>query len=307
MKLQRVLDRPILSPRKNIWWESDAVFNAAAIHDGKHFHLFYRGVTHKPQKNRSSIGHAWSEDGIHFTCDDEPVLKFGDVPEETIGVEDPRITKIGDKYYLVYCAYNGKCQLCLATSTDLKTWKRQGILYSYDYMGHNKNGGLFPEKIGGRYALIHRPMGVEFNDHGNEVPVHMWISYSADMKTWEDHKLLIEARRDTVPWEYRKIGIGGAPIKTDAGWLVLYHAVCKERIYRLGLVLLDKDDPTKILKRTDEPIFEPQLEWELKGDVANVVFSCGTVLMGDELWVYYGGADTVIGLAKMNVREFLKV
>jgi predicted GH43/DUF377 family glycosyl hydrolase len=109
-----------------------------------------------------------------------------------------------------------------------------------------------------------------------------------------------------VDWEYLKVGLGAPPFRTDAGWLMVYHAVDKANVYRLGLVLLDIDDPTKVLKQTDEPILQPETEWELKGDVNNVVFTCGAVLLGTELWVYYGAADKTIGLAKGDVREFLK-
>jgi predicted GH43/DUF377 family glycosyl hydrolase len=301
MKLKRVGNEPILTPRKNVPWEKDAVLNAAAIHAEGKFHLFYRAVAHNPgDPNRSCIGHAWSTDGVHFERADEPILRPGECPEETQGVEDPRITKLGDTYHLVYTSYNLKqIQISRATSKDLVHWMRHGIMFGCDQMGNNKNGGLFPEKIDGRYALIHRPM-----DRGE--PHEMWLSMSDDLVTWKHHRRLLRARRGEVDWEYTKIGIGAPPHKTDSGWLMVYHAVDRKFVYRLGLVLLDLKDPTKVLKRTNEPILEPAADWEVKGDVGNVVFTCGTILLGNELWVYYGGADTVIGLAKGDVREFLK-
>jgi len=131
------------------------------------------------------------------------------------------------------------------------------------------------------------------------------MSTSPDLRTWRGHRRLLRARRGEVAWEHQKIGLDAPPIRVPEGWLMLYHAVDANMIYRLGLVLLDGENPTRVLKRTDEPILQPEAEWEVEGDVKNVVFTCGAVLLGDDLWVYYGGADTVIGLAKGNVREFL--
>jgi len=302
MKLTRVTDGPILTPRKDVPWEKDAVLNAAAIHAGGKFHLFYRAVAHNlGDPNRSSIGHAWSDDGVHFERADQPILRSNERPEEAQGVEDPRITRIGDTFHLVYTAYDGRrIQIARATSTDLTHWTRHGVMMPRDLFGDNKNGGLFPEEIGGRYALIHRPLG-------SGPPHDMWLSFSDDLANWTAHRRLLRARRGEVDWEYSKIGIGAPPHKTDRGWLMVYHAVDKQMTYRLGLVLMDLENPLKIIKRTDQPILEPAADWELKGDVNNVVFTCGTVLLGNDLWVYYGGADTVIGLARGNVSEFLNV
>jgi len=310
MRLQRVSNEPILSPREDIAFEKDAVLNAAAIYADDKFHLYYRAVAHNPgDRNRSCIGYAWSHDGVHFERMDTPLLATGERPEESKGLEDARLTKIDDTYHLVYTAWNEKqTEISRATSTDLIHWERQGIMFGYEQMGNNKNAALFPEKINGEYALIHRPIGFgAFDDSGEKTPLDMWISFSPDLVHWHDHQVLMRTRRDEVPFEWWKIGTGGVPMKTDAGWLLVYHAVDYKRIYRLGLVLFDLNDPTKILKRTDEPILEPETEWELNGDVNNVVFTCGTVLRGTELWVYYGGADKYIGLAKGDVAEFLGV
>ena len=308
MQLQRVGTTPILTPRTTVPWEKDAVLNAAAIYANGQFHLFYRAVAHNPgDRNRSCIGYAWSEDGVHFHRLDEPVLAAGEVAEESKGVEDPRITRIDDTYHLVYTAWDGKiAQIARATSRDLRHWQRQGIMFGYDIMGHNKNAALFPEKINGEYALIHRPLGFgAFNDAGEDKPLDMWISSSPDLRHWHGHEILLQSRRDRVPFEYRKIGIGGAPMKTDAGWLLVYHAVDQQRVYRLALVLLDYADPRRVLRRSDLPILEPEAGWEIEGDVTNVVFTCGTILRDNTLWVYYGGADTVIGLAQGDVSDFL--
>ncbi|MCX5671769.1 MAG: hypothetical protein NTU94_10670, partial [Planctomycetota bacterium] len=151
---------------------------------------------------------------------------------------------------------------------------------------------------------IHRPMGFAWGEEGG--PLDMWLSLSPDLNNWRGHRRLLRARRGEVDWEYGKIGLGAPPFKTDAGWLMVYHAVDRKMVYRLGIALLDLKNPTKVIKRTDQPILQPEADWETRGDVSNVVFTCGAVLLGTELWVYYGGADTVIGLAKGDVSEFLR-
>ena len=305
MKLKRVGNEPILKPRKNVPWEKDAVLNTAAIHADGMFHLFYRGITHTPLRNRSCIGHAWGADGVHFERSDEPILRNGTRPDSTVGVEDPRIVKLGDTYHLTYVCWNERVvDLGLAASRDLVSWRDHGVIFGHEQFGNNKNAALWPEKLGGQYALIHRPMGFTWGAEPH--PLDMWLSLSDDLKTWGSHRRLLRARRDKVDWEYLKIGLGAPPFRSDAGWLMLYHAVDAANVYRLGLVLLDLGDPTRVLRQTDEPILQPETEWELKGDVNNVVFTCGAVLLGTELWVYYGGADKTIGLAKGDVREFLK-
>jgi predicted GH43/DUF377 family glycosyl hydrolase len=156
----------------------------------------------------------------------------------------------------------------------------------------NKDASLFPEKIGGRYVMFHRR------------PPNIWLAYSDDLKTWTDHRCVMEALPDS-DWENEKIGIGGPPIKTDEGWLLIYHGVSVEKQYSLGIALLDLEDPTKVLKRQAEPILVPELDWEVNGFVPNVVFSCGQVILNDELWVYYGGADTAIGVAKIKMKDII--
>jgi predicted GH43/DUF377 family glycosyl hydrolase len=306
MKLTRVGDGPVLTPRPDVAWERSAVLNTAAVHAGGRFHLFYRGVAHYPNaRNRSCIGHAWSDDGIHFERAAEPVLSHGTRPENAVGVEDPRVVRLGDTYYMTYVMWNEKVtSIGLATSRDLLTWSDRGVLFGHALFGNNKNAALFAEKIDGQYALIHRPMGFQWGEETG--PLDIWLSLSPDLKTWSGHRRLLRARRGEVDWEYGKIGLGAPPLRTDAGWLMVYHAVDRKMAYRLGLVLLDLKDPTRVIRRTDSPILEPEAGWEIRGDVNNVVFTCGAVLLGAELWVYYGGADTVIGLAKGDVAEFLK-
>ena len=292
LQLTRVGDGPILRPRPEIPWEKDAVLNASAVYADGTFHLHYRAVAHRPENpNRSSIGYATSPDGVHFERRDAPVLSPGAVPEESQGVEDPRVTKLDDTYVMLYTAYDlTQTQIAMATSTDLIHWDRHGIVLGSDRFGDNKDAVLFPARIGGRYCMMHRP------------DPDIYLAFSGDLHHWTDH---VRIMAPAFPWERRKIGGGTVPIATEAGWLVVYHGVDEDLCYRLGVALLDLDDPTRVLARQPAPILEPAMDWELTGDVNTVVFTCGAVLLGRELWVYYGAADTVIGLAKGNVDDFL--
>jgi predicted GH43/DUF377 family glycosyl hydrolase len=231
----------------------------------------------------STIGYAVSHDCFSWSRLDKPVLE--PVTEfETKGVEDPRITRIGDIFYMVYVAYSEHgTRVCLASSSNLITWVRLGIILPEE---DNKDAALFTEQIDGRYCLLHRR------------PPDIWIAYSNDLVNWTDHQVIMCPRPGT--WEALKIGAAGPPIKTEHGWLFFYHGVGENHVYRLGVALLDLNDPTNVLKRQVAPILEPEQEWERLGDVPNVVFSCGQVVVDNTLYLYYGGADTVIGLATMD-------
>jgi predicted GH43/DUF377 family glycosyl hydrolase len=290
LRLHRIGDGPIMKPRKDVPWEKDTVFNSAAIYDSGKFHLLYRAVAHNPgDPNRSCIGYAVSDDGVHFKRLGEPVLMSNTVPEESQGVEDPRVTKIGETFYMCYTAYDlRRTQVALASSTNLIHWQRHGVVIPNTLFGNNKDAALFPEKIGGRYCMLHRP------------EPDIYLAFSDDLHHWTDHVCIMKPE---FAWETTKIGGGAQPIKTEKGWLLIYHGVDKKMWYRLGVALLDLDDPTKVIARQPEWILQPEADWEIVGDVNNVVFTCGAVLLGRELWVYYGAADTVIGLAKGNIDD----
>ncbi|MFP4057774.1 MAG: glycosidase [Candidatus Brocadiia bacterium] len=292
MKLERLSPDPVLTPREDVPWEKDAVLNPAAVHHRGRVHLLYRAVAHRPgDRNRSSIGYAWSDDGLHFHRLDQPVLRPGQVPGEAKGVEDPRVTRIGETFHMLYTAYDGtKTEVARATSADLRSWRRQGVAIGHELFGDNKDAALFPRTFAGRYAALHRP------------PPNIVLSYSRDLAEWTDHAVVMGPEQE---WERAKIGAGAQPIRTDAGWVCVYHGVAEGHVYRLGIALLDLEEPSKVLRRQAEPILEPETEWERRGEVPNVVFACGAVLLGRELWVYYGGADSVIGVARGDIREFL--
>jgi len=283
VRLRRFAGNPILKAEPANPWEERAVFNAGAVlKDGK-VHMIYRAVS---RDYTSSLGLALSEDGYHFERVPGP-LYAGTDPSESRGVEDPRITFIDGRYRMLYTAYDGKHpRVAMAESDDLIHWKRYGIILPHL---HNKDSALFPEKIGGRYCLIHRE------------PPNMWLAWSDECYHWGDFEVLARPRPNT--WEHSKIGLSGPPVRIAEGWLVVYHGVDENSVYRQSLMLLDLENPRKILRQHLEPIIEPTEPYELCGDVDNVVFSCGHVVKDDTFLFYYGGADTVMAVATCPMAE----
>lgn len=297
MKLTRLSKRPILEPKPYHEWEKCSVFNCAAVVDDDGLvHLIYRATnTSDPDSIVSSLGYAVSKDGINFFRFDKPVY-VGEGEQERGGCEDPRITKIGNEYFMVYVAYSRQygenwwdTKICMASTKNFIQWKRWGVILDER---NNKDAALFPEKIQGRYALLHRR------------PPNIWICYSDDFYNWKDHTVIMEPVKDN--WDSKKIGIAGPPHKTEKGWLLFYHGVDDKNVYRLGVALLDLKEPHKVLIRQKEPILEPELDWELNGVVPNVVFSCGSIEFNDKYIIYYGGADKVIGCAAVSKEEVNK-
>ena len=222
-------------------------------------------------------------------------------PEELWGIEDPRITFIPEmkKYAIVYTAYTRDGPgVALAFTEDFRAFERYGVIMPPE----DKDAALLPHRIGGNWALIHRPISAP--------RAHMWISYSPDLHHWGSHKIMLESRRGAW-WDANKIGLSPPPIETPHGWLVIYHGVKHTAagcIYRLGLALFDLQAPERCLKRGDEWVFGPVEPYELQGDVGNVVFPCGYTIApdGDTINLYYGAADTSIGLATGSLRELLE-
>ncbi|MDH3752942.1 MAG: glycosidase [Acidimicrobiia bacterium] len=224
-----------------------------------------------------------------------------DTFSEHWGVEDPRITRVGDQYYIVYTGYGvGGPMVCLAVTEDFVTFERRGVLQPPE----DKDAALFPTTFDGRWALIHRPAPAS-----SGLGAHMWLSWSPDLCHWGDARILLHARRGGF-WDANKIGLGPPPLATDHGWLICYHGVrvtASGSLYRLGLALLDIGDPSKVLMRGDEWIFGPDAPYERAGDVPDVVFPCGWLLEddGDTLRMYYGAADSTVCLATASVERLL--
>jgi predicted GH43/DUF377 family glycosyl hydrolase len=256
-------------------------------------------------KGFSHFSKAVSKDGVtSWKISSKPVM-YPDIkrhPEDYYGIEDPRIIKLEDeeRYVIAFTSFSRSGPLVsLASTKDFKKFYRYGIAMPPD----DKDASLFPKQFKGRWALLHRP----YSSHA----AHIWISFSPDLIHWGNSQILIPARKGSW-WDANRIGLGPQPIETPEGWLLIYHGVKSTvagAIYRLGLVLLDLDNPLKVIKRCDEWIFGPTEMYERIGDVPDVTFPCGVILKGRELYMYYGAADTSIGLAiasLSDVMEYIK-
>jgi len=285
--LKRVVENPILKPNPTIRWESLNVFNCAVVYENDLFHMAYRA---QGNDHVSSIGYAVSSDGIHFNRLQQPIL-FPHDEWDTWGVEDPRITYLADegRFIMAYTAYSPKgITPFFAESRNLITWKRIGPLVVGE---KNKDHVLFSRKIDGRYVTFHR-----------RVP-NIGLAFSNDLQTWQDFQPLIAPRPGN--WDCKRVGAGGPPIETEQGWLCIYHGYDDDNVYRLGSFLLDLEDPTRVIARSNGFLIEPEEPWELEGDVPNVVFSTANPVVDGKVYVYYGGADRVIGLATCSLSELL--
>ena len=283
---------PILTPQGD-GFEANGVFNPAVVRDGDRYVMLYRA---QDAKGTSRLGIATSEDGIHFLREPDPVLAPEAAYERNGGVEDPRLTKIGPTFYLTYTAYDGRdAQLALATSTDLRRWERRGVIMPANAGRWNvkwtKAGAILDEPVNGRYWMYYMADARSGSDQ-------MGVAYSQDRLRWTealDRPVL--ARRPGF-FDSRVVEPGPAPLMTPEGILLVYNGADDRLVYRTGWVLFDREDPTRVVARSDTPIFEPQRGWELQGQVRNVVFVEGLVREGDRWLFYYGGADKHVGVAE---------
>ena len=255
--------------------------------------VLYKGIDYL--STLSTIRVARSFDGFNFTVDDHPLI-FPSVPCEKYGCEDARVQRFGDEYCITYTAVSGDgwtTELCI--TRDFETVNREGTIFC----PLNKDVSIFPEKIGGRYFALHRPHNIGFGNPS------IWIASSPNLLDWGGHRCLIRPR-DNI-YENQKIGGGGAPIKTDKGWLVIYHGKGKDSVYHLFTLLLDLEDPNKIISRGSKPFFSPETEYETRGFFPNVVFSNGHVERpGGEIFLYYGACDETTNLLVTSVEELLE-
>lgn len=242
----------------------------------------------------SYIRIARSKDGRQFTVDDKAFLyPFNEY--QTFGIEDARCTQIGEMHYVNFSSVSpmGVCDSMICT-TDFEHFEDMGNIFAPE----NKDVLLFPEKINGKYYALHRP---SLKSIGN---YDIWIASSPDLQAWGNHKHLIGIQQDS--WNSGRIGGGLVPIKTEKGWLEIYHGATKEQRYCMGAVLLDLDDPTKVIARTKNPIMEPDAEYEKKGFFGDVVFGCGGLVDGDKLIMYYGVADTSMAGCELSISAILE-
>jgi len=331
VKLKRYEGNPILSPNPANKWEDLAVFNPGAWYDQdrKEVVLLYRAAEAHPEY-KCYFGLARSEDGYHFErVSDKPVISPSDDGFDASTIQDPRMVKMGEYYYITYaCRFfpfgqfwqpkdeQYKHPLCPdefprvirtnATSTgllltkDFKTFIRAGRIT--DPILDDRDVILFPEKIGGKYVMMHRPLEWIGPEYGTEFAA-VWISKADDLLGFRKSELLIKAKFD---WEAGKIGINTPPIKTEHGWLTIYHAVGADKYYRLGALLLDLEDPAKVLHRTTDWIMQPEEQYEIDGYYRGCVFPCGKVVIDGTLFVYYGAADKYVALATCRLDELIE-
>ena len=278
---------------------SNSIFNSAVVpfEDG------YAGVFRVDDTNiRMTLHVGFSKDGINWELDPE-TLKFEcDIPEvgEWVYGYDPRVCKIDDKYYVTWCnGYHGPT-IGIAYTFDFKEF----FQCENAFLPFNRNGVLFPQKINGKYAMLSRP-----SDNGHTPFGDIYISYSPDMKYWGEHRCVMKKTPfEDSAWQCTKIGAGNVPILTDEGWLLFYHGVittCNGFRYTMGAVLLDKEDPSKVLYRSMEYLLAPAAPYELVGDVPNVVFPCSALVEGDKVAIYYGAADTHVCMAFGYISEII--
>jgi predicted GH43/DUF377 family glycosyl hydrolase len=303
----RAKENPILVPLPDHDWEDKAVFNPAAFSEDGKIHLVYRAMGHE---DTSVMGYAVLSDLA--TVDErlpEPIYVPRELFEQKLnpgnsGCEDPRITKMEQTYYMCYTAFDAVNPPRVAmTSISVNAFKERRfdewttpVLISSPGID-DKDAALFPEKINGQYVFLHRfqpNIDLCFVEHLSEL----------DGKNFLPRNPIMRPRPGM--WDDLKIGISSTPLKTKKGWLLLYHGVSSEdHRYRVGAALLDLKDPEKVIGRTDAPLFTPEMDYELEGIVPNVVFPCGSIIMGSKLVIYYGGADTVIGVATISLAKLL--
>lgn len=295
--VNRYSGNPILT-KTDVPYEVATVHNAGVVkHNGEYLMLFR---AHK-HNGRSILGLARSRDGYRFTVDEKPFMEpatHGEFAEyEAFGVEDPRITSIDGEYLIAYSAYSRHgVRIGLAKTKDFQTVKRFALITEADY----RNVVIFPEKFNGLYARLDRP-------HSEISPWSVWISYSPDLRYWGDSRLVMKP--EPYHWDEMKIGPGAPPVKTEKGWLNIYHGVFPTMdgsVYRLGVALHDLNDPAKILGVGDNWILQPEAPYEITGYVHNVVFTCGAVPEDDgTLKLYWGAADTVMCVGTANIAELV--
>lgn len=292
--------QPILTAAS--WpYPAHSVFNPGAtrLADGTTL-LLCRVEDHR---GHSHLTAARSRNGAErWAVDPEPTFRADPEghPEELWGIEDPRITFVPElgQYAVTYTAY-GKAGpgVALAMTADFRSFERLGLVMLPD----NKDAALLPRRIGGRFAMLHRPIAQD--------GAHIWLSLSPDLRHWGEPRLVLRARRGGW-WDANKIGLSPPPVETGRGWLMIYHGVRQTVsgcIYRAGLALLDLEDPARCLLRGSSWVFGPEAEYERLGDVGQVTFPCGTTTGddGDTLNLYYGAADTTIALATGSLRGLL--
>lgn len=332
MKLVKYAGNPIIAPNPDHSWENLVTCNPGVIHDDGVFYMLYRAAG-DDEDHVIRLGLAQSVDGLHFErMSENPVFSPSEDGPDSGCVEDPRIVKMGGEFYVTY-AYRPyspgrywtfphdvvRLPECgpdapkawasnlgntgLALTRDFRHFRRLGRLTSP--VLDDRDVILFPEKVKGKYVMLHRPKDYVGPEYGVEYP-SIWIKFSDDILEWENKEshLLITGRKGT--WE-EKIGGSTPPILTDEGWLVIYHGVADggTAAYQVGALLLDRENPLKVLARTPEPILSPEEWYETEGFYNHCVFPTGNAVVDGTFYLYYGGADKYVGVATCPLQELL--
>jgi len=331
MIIKRCSKNPIVVPGAADY-RRVSVFNPGVIYDNGEF-LMYERAAGSLRPFKTSIGLLKSSNGIDFTlASDEPVFTGAMLGFPDGSVEDARVVKIDGVFYMCYALqpYAFDCWPTGIAVPDYypehyPQWKenntepmitRSGIAVSEDGINFkqlcyttppeidDRDNALFPEKINGKFAIVRRPMQYVGEKYGTDLP-GIWISFSQDLQTWQTPELVATAENPS--WEGLKIGAAATPLKTKEGWLLLYHGVDSKSVYRVGAILLDLDDPRKVIARTKNPIMQPEEYYEKFGLVINnTVFPTANLIHNGEIYIYYGCCDTSISLATLPLDDMLK-
>jgi len=293
--MRRFEGNPILQPQKDHFWESRMVFNAAAVYQDNRVHILYRAIG---VDSISRLGYASSSDGYNIQERLlDPVFEPANENEKD-GCEDPRLTLLDGSYVMTYTAVRSlvQCKFQIGmTSISMDAFLNKRWNWDERWLPfkgvRDKNAVVFPRKVNGRYVMYHR------------IDPDICIAYSDDLRRWYDIKAVLEPRRGM--WDCLRVGAAGPPIEVNEGWLFIYHGVDFDTVYRLGYVLVDKDNPELVLHRSEKPILEPVKDYERFGKVPNVVFSCGSILVDEKILIYYGATDTVICVATFDQSELI--
>ena len=345
LPIKRWHKNPIIKPLPNLVWANRSTFNPGAVFDGEKVRMLFTAIGEDSHREMC-LGYAESKDGFHFECVTEPFLDpAADDGEFDHGtVDDARITALDGAYYIVYAAramsqrkwYMGERLKNVPNNHD--TWvlnlRRAGLAVTRDWRSverlgpitsehlSDQNVVLFPEKIGGRYVMLHRPnSALPWYIHNKYNPGRIWIAFSDDLQTWGWEGIIRKSQPWTIgeqdlsddhlligpeyEWESQKIGAAGTPIATERGWLMLYHAVDRQGIYRVGILLLDRENPRKVLARSPQPVMEAELPYEINGHYPRVIFPCAHVVIGDEVFIYYGATDDTCCVATIRLKDLL--
>jgi predicted GH43/DUF377 family glycosyl hydrolase len=332
MRLNKYHGNPVLAPIKQNSWESLVATNPGVWHDENSgiTHMLYRAAGHD-LGHKIHLGYAISKDGYNFNrVENKPV--FSPVEDHFDGgtVEDPRLIKVGEYYYITYATsifpigqywkyekkdvkwpsvpewfpaqYQKKStSTALAITKDFRTFLRAGRMTKPNE--DDRDVVIFPEKINGKFCVIHRPMHRVGKQYGTDKPA-VWIYFTDDLLTQEKSTILMKPQFE---WEYHKIGANTPPIKTQQGWLMIYHAVSEDRYYRLGAVLMDLQNPARVTHRTRDFILEPEFDYETKGcyGYGGVVFPCGCCVRDGVFFLYYGAADKYVAIATCPLSDLI--